>query len=152
MAYEIITLPSFCVIGMSGSTDDSADFIARLWDVANSRFGEVAQLAKCDANGAPAVWGLMSDMSMSFRPWEDGFTRGRYLAGVEVAPDAPVPDGWDRWVSPAYEYVVAPADGPDAFPRAIEHLAQQGLTLAGAAYDRIVPGAGSFIYLPIKNI
>lgn len=152
MTYERVVLPAFCVVGMEGTTDDGADFIQKLWDSANSRFGEVAHLALYDENGAPKVWGLMSDMSMSFRPWEKGFTRGRYLAGIEVSADAEAPAGWAKWISPAYEYIVAPQDGPDAFPRAIEYLAENGLALAGAAYDRTVPGEGSFIYLPVKKL
>ena len=152
MAYEKVVLPSFCVIGMEGSTDDGADFIQKLWDAANSRFGEVAQLAAYDESGAPKVWGLMSDMSMSFRPWENGFSRGRYLAGIEVPAAAEAPDGWAKWMSPAYEYIVAPQDEPDAFTRAIEYLAENGLALAGAAYDRTVPGKGAFIYLPVKKL
>lgn len=152
MEYTRVTLPSFCVIGMEGSTSDGENFIQHLWDKANSRFNEVAQLAICDESGAPGVWGLMSDMSMSFRPWEENFTRGRYLAGVEVSPCAEAPEGWAKWVSPAYEYIVAPNDSPDAFPRAIEYIAREGLTLAGAAYDRIVPGKGGCIYLPVKKL
>ena len=151
MAYERVVLPSFCVIGIEGSTDDGEKFIQALWDKANARFGEVAGLALYDENGAPRIWGLMSDMSMRFAPWENGFTQGRYLAGIEAAPDAEAPEGWSKWVSPAYEYVVCPQDSPDAFPRAIEYLAENGLALAGAAYDRTVPGKGNFIYLPIKK-
>ena len=152
MAYLKVTLPAFTVIGIAGSTDDGAGFIQKLWDEANSRFGEVAGIAKYNEAGQPAVWGLMSDMSMSFMPWEDGFTKGRYLAGVEVAPDAVAPAGWEKWVSPAYEYIVAQQDGPDAFPRAIEYLTENGIELAGAAYDRVMPGTDGFIFLPVKKI
>ena len=94
----------------------------------------------------------MSDMGMHFRPWEDGFTKGRYLAGVEVPASAEAPAGWAKWISPAYEYLVFPNDAPDAFPRAIKYLSENGLSLAGAAYDRIVPGNGGCIYLPVKSI
>ena len=152
MAYERVILPSFCVIGIEGTTDDGPGFIQRLWEKANSRFGEVAHLAAHTEGGGIRVWGLMSDMSMSFKPWEDDFTKGRYLAGVEVLPDAEPPAGWTKWVSPAYEYVAAPQDGPDAFPRALSYLAANGLSLAGAAYDLTIPGSGSFIYLPIRKI
>ena len=43
---------SFVVIGKEGSTLDGEGFIQKLWDDANSHFGEVAHLAKKDANGA----------------------------------------------------------------------------------------------------
>ena len=149
---ERIIKPAFAVIGIEGSTEDGPGFISGLWNEANSRFGEVAGIAKYNEAGQPAVWGLMSDMSMSFKPWEDGFTKGRYLAGVEVAPDAVAPAGWEKWVSPAYEYIVAQQDGPDAFPRAIEYLTENGIELAGAAYDRVMPGTDGFIFLPVKKI
>ena len=74
------------------------------------------------------------------------------LAGVEALPDAEPPAGWTKWVSPAYEYVAAPQNGPDAFPRALNYLAENGFSLAGAAYDLTIPGSGSFIYLPIRKI
>lgn len=152
MKYQRVSLPAFRVIGIAGSTDDGADFIRRLWDEANARFGEIAAHALTDENGAPRVWGLMSDMAMDFRPWEDGFTRGRYLAGVEASQDAPVPEGWEAWTSPAYEYVTAPQDGPEAFAAALGYLAENGLELVGAAYDRPVPGNGGFIYLPVRKL
>ena len=48
----------------------------------------------------------MSDETMSFLPWTDDFSRGLYLAGVEVYEDTPVPDGWVKWVMPARKYLV----------------------------------------------
>lgn len=153
MTYKRETLPAFAVIGMEGSTADGPDFIARLWDAANSRFGEIGNLAVMTEAGFPAgVWGLMSDMSESFAPWQNGFSEGLYLAGAQCPMDAEAPAGWTKWVSPAYEYIVT-ENGEGAFSRAIEYLASQGLTLAGAAYDRtdLATGKG-FIYLPIKRL
>lgn len=58
---------SFVVIGKEGSTLDGEGFIQKLWDDANSHFGEVAHLAKKDANGGiVGIWGAMSDISRSF--------------------------------------------------------------------------------------
>ena len=151
MEYTRITLPDFWVIGREGSTNDGPEFISRLWELANSTFSEVAQLAIPGANGMPRVWGLMSDMSRSFHPWEDNFSKGLYLAGVEVSANAIAPDGWVKWHSPAYEYIVAPA-GPEAFPEAIAYLAENGLDLVGAAYDLTIPGEGGYTYLPIRKI
>lgn len=42
---------SFTVIGKEGSTLSGSGFIQRLWDDANSHFGEVQHLAKKDING-----------------------------------------------------------------------------------------------------
>lgn len=152
MEYRKLSLPAFCVLGKEGSTDDGADFISALWAEANSRYEEVAHLAVHDESGNIRIWGLMSDMSMSFAPWENGFTKGRYLAGIEVSADTVPPEGWSKWTSPACEYVVTPMDSPDSFPLALEFLSKNGLTLVGAAYDRIIPGEGTFIYLPIKKL
>ena len=98
---------SFVVIGKEGSTLDGEGFIQKLWDDANSHFGEVAHLAKKDANGGiVGIWGAMSDISRSFKPWEDGFSKGLYLAGVECVDNAEAPDGWTKWIIPEYEYIV----------------------------------------------
>ena len=81
MEYKIVNKPAFSVIGRQGSTEDGEGFIARLWQEANENFPEVAALAKRGPEGSFAgFWGLMSDEGMNFMPWEDGFTRGLYLA------------------------------------------------------------------------
>lgn len=64
----------FVVIGKEGSTLDGEGFIQKLWDDANGHFHEIAHLAKRDAAGQlVGIWGAMSDLSRSFRPWEDDF-------------------------------------------------------------------------------
>ena len=85
----------FVVIGKEGSTLDGEGFIQKLWNDANSHFNEIAHLAKKDVNGKlVGIWGAMSDISRSFKPWEDDFSKGLYLAGVECFDDAKAPDGW----------------------------------------------------------
>ena len=87
-----VVKPSFSVIGREGSTDDGNGFIERLWADANARYGEVQALAKTDENGQPVgFWGAMSNMERTFAPWEN-FSRGLYLAGVEVRDDAEAPE------------------------------------------------------------
>ena len=79
----------FSVIGKESSTDNGQGFIKTLWADANGHFEEIEQLAKRDENGnLVGIWGLMSDCSRSFQPWEDNFSRGFYLAGVECLDDA----------------------------------------------------------------
>ena len=79
----------FVVIGKEGSTSDGDGFIQKLWYDADSHFSEIAHLAKRDANGSiVGIWGAMSDISHSFKPWEDGFRKGLYLAGVECVDSA----------------------------------------------------------------
>jgi hypothetical protein len=83
---------SFSVIGKEGSTNDGKGFIQKLWADANSNFAEVVSLAKKDENGnLLGIWGAMSDLSRSFNPWEENFTKGLYLAGVEVMDNAKAP-------------------------------------------------------------
>ncbi len=153
MEWKTVQKGSFSVIGKLGSTKDGEGFIQALWQEANSRFEEAAPFAKrTEAGGFAGFWGLMSDEGMSFSPWEDGFTRGLYLAGVEVRDDAEAPAGWVKWTSPAYEYLVAEA-GPQAFSQALAYLERQGLKLAGAVYDFTDPETGkNYQYFPIRKL
>ena len=151
---ERIIKPAFAVIGMEGSTENGPGFIQALWEKANSRFGEVAHLAKTNPDGSLCgVWGAMSDMSRSFRPWEDDFTRGLYLAGVEVVDNAQPPEGWVRWDIPGYEYIRVENNTPDIFPRTLQALAEQGLSLAGAVHDFTDPSTGkAYMLFPIRAL
>jgi len=151
---ERVIKPAFAVIGMEGSTADGHGFIPALWETANSRFGEVAALAKTNEDGSLCgVWGAMTDMSRSFRPWEDGFTRGLYLAGVEVRDDAQPPQGWVRWDIPGFEYIRVENNAPDVFPRTLKMIAAEGLTLAGAVHDFTDPATGkSYMCFPVRKL
>lgn len=151
---ERIIKPAFAVIGIEGSTEDGPGFISGLWDEANSRFGEVAHLAKTNPDGSLCgIWGAMTDMSRSFRPWEDDFSRGLYLAGVEVRDDAQPPRGWTRWDVPGFEYVRVENDAPDIFPRTLETLTREGLSLAGAVHDFTDPATGTgYMLFPIRRL
>lgn len=145
---------SFVVIGKEGSTGDGEGFIARLWEDANSHFPEVAHLAKKDEEGNLAgVWGAMSDLSRSFLPWEDGFTKGLYLAGVECVEGAQAPDGWTKWVIPGYEYIYVENEGGGTFPKVIEYLRENGIPLAGAVHDFTCPQTGKgYLFFPIRRL
>ena len=151
---ERIIKPAFAVIGMEGSTADGPGFIPALWEKANSRFNKVAHLAKTYPEGSLCgVWGAMTDMSRTFRPWEDGFSRGLYLAGVEVRDDAQPPDGWTRWDVPGFEYIRVANDAPDIFPRTLEALAREGLPLVGAVHDFTDPATGTgYMLFPIRRL
>lgn len=114
---------SFVVIGKEGSTEDGEGFIARLWEDANSHFPEVSHLAKKDVEGNLAgIWGAMSDLTRSFLPWEEDFSKGLYLAGVECEDEAQTPDGWTKWVVPGYEYIYVENKGDGVFQKVIEYL------------------------------
>ena len=123
----------FAVFGKEGSTSDGEGFIQKLWDDANGHFSEVAHLAKKDADGKlVGIWGAMSDVSRSFKPWEDGFSKGLYLAGVECVDHAEAPDGRTKWIIPGYEYIVV-ENHTGAFEETLGQMNEEG----------IFPGRGS---------
>ena len=142
------------MIGKEGSTADGDGFVQRLWTDANTHFGEVANLAKTDEDGRLlGIWGAMTDFSRSFSPWENGFTEGLYLAGVEVPDEAEAPDGWTKWKLPAFEYLTVLADGEDTFPKTIAWMEEQSIALAGAVQDFTNPNTGeSWMYFPVKRL
>lgn len=145
---------SFSVIGKEGSTADGDGFIQKLWADANAHFTEVAPLAKKDEKGnLLGIWGAMSDLSRSFKPWEEHFTKGLYLAGVEAADDAQAPDGWVKWTLPAYEYIYVRNKNQNTFTEAVEYFKENGIKLAGAAHDFTCPGDGkTYIFFPIRKL
>jgi hypothetical protein len=95
----------------------------------------------------------MSDLSRSFRPWEEDFTHGLYLAGVDVRDDAQPPEGWVRWDIPGFEYVRAINNAPDVFSRTLQALAEEGLSLVGAVHDFTDPATGTgYMLFPIRKL
>ena len=144
---------SFAVIGKEGSTLDGDVFIQKLWNDANTHFGEIQHLAKKDENGnIYGIWGAMSDFSRSFMPWED-FDKGLYLAGVECEDDAEAPEGWTKWRIPGYEYIYVECEGEDIFSKGMEYMEDNGIPLAGAVHDFTCPKTGkSYMYFPIRKL
>lgn len=80
------------------------------------------------------IWGAMSDFSHSFDPWQNNFSQGLYLAGLECVDDAEAPKGWTKWVVPSYEYLCVECESMDTFPKMIVYLKQNGISLAGAVH------------------
>jgi len=145
---------SFSVIGKEGSTRDGDDFIKGLWKDANNHFNEVAELAKKDDKGnIVGIWGAMSDFSRSFKPWDNKFSEGLYLAGVEVTDEAQAPMGWVKWTIPSYEYIYVQHSGPDTFPKMIEYLQKNNIQLVGAVHDYTCPQDGqAYMFFPIRRL
>ena len=143
----------FVVIGKEGSTFDGEGFVQKLWDDANRHFGAVAHLAKKNANGnIVGIWGAMSDLSRSFKPWEDGFGKGWYLAGVECNEHAEAPDGWVKWTIPGYEYIVV-ENHQGAFEATLGQMNEEGISLVGAVHDYADPATGKgYLYFPIREV
>jgi predicted transcriptional regulator YdeE len=154
MKIETYIKEPFSVIGKEGSTDDGQSFIKTLWADANGHFMEVEKAAKRDENGVlVGIWGLMTDCSRSFQPWEDNFSRGLYLAGVECSDDAEAPLGWTKWTVPGYEYLCAECTEGDTFPVILDYMKQNGIPLVGAVHDFTFPANGKqYLYFPIRKL
>ena len=154
MKIEKYMKESFAVIGKEGSTLDGPGFIQRLWADANSHFGEVQPLTKTDGNGnLVGIWGAMCDLSRSFQPWEDGFSRGLYLAGVECVDDAEAPAGWIKWIIPGFEYLRAECEGENTFTEMLDYLGRNQIPLAGAVHDFTCPVSGkNYMLFPIRKV
>ena len=154
MKTERFTKASFTVIGKEGSTADGPGFIQGLWTDANSHFHEVQHLAKKDGQGnLVGIWGAMSDFSRSFQPWENSFSKGLYLAGVECDDDAQAPEGWTKWIIPGYEYFCAECGDEDTFSQAIGYLNENKIPLVGAVHDFTDPATGkNFMFFPIQKL
>jgi len=154
MRMETRIVPAFSVMGREGSTKDGRGFISRLWAEANEHFAEIAPLAKTDENHQLCgLWGLMSDFSRSFQPWQEQYTQGLYLAGVECQPDAVPPEGWTRWDVPGFEYICAECGEPGLFDKMLDDLTKRQMTLAGAVHDYTCPATGrNYMYFPIRKL
>jgi len=154
MKFEKYTKESFSVIGREGSTDQGPGFVRNLWEDANSHFAEVAHLAKKDENGdLVGIWGAMSDFSRSFQPWEEHFSRGLYLAGVECREDAQAPAGWNKWVIPGFEYFRVECDRETVFAEMIAWLEEEGIPLVGAVQDFTCPRSGkNYMLFPVRKL
>ncbi|MCY6960106.1 GyrI-like domain-containing protein [Clostridium brassicae] len=148
---------SFSVIGKEGSTDDGNNFVKNLWENANNHFDEIEFLAKKDEEGnISGIWGLMSDFSRNFKPWEENFTRGLYLAGVEVMDDVEVPDTWIKWTVPAFEYLYIKVDNKyeEAFSYVLNYMDNNNIKLEGAVFDYNCPKENGQLYLffPMRRL
>jgi len=145
---------SFTVIGKEGSTMDGAGFIQKLWADANSHFSEVQHLAKQDEHGnISGIWGAMSDLSRSFLPWEENFSKGLYLAGVECTDDAEAPAGWTKWIIPGYEYLYAECENGNTFKEMLHHLQTNNIPLVGAVHDFTCPQTSrNYMFFPIRKL
>ena len=154
MHVERVIKEAFAVLGREGSTAEGPDFVQKLWADANAHFPEIAHLAKRDEGGNFAgFWGAMTDFSRSFRPWEDGFSRGLYLAGAECADDADAPEGWTKWVIPGFAYLRAECSHDGVFPEMLAYLRENNIPLVGAVHDFTCPRTGKhYMYFPIRKL
>ena len=154
--YDIVDLPKIVIIGKEGLCTKEKNVVQDLWQQATLNFSDVADLGMKNADGSyVGFWGAMSDETMSFMPWTEGFSRGLYLAGVEVYEDSEAPAGWVKWVMPARKYLVTEVDPEsygETFRYVIDHLIPElGMRLAGAACDFTEPATGqNRLFFPVK--
>ena len=91
-------------------------------------------------------------MKDSFKPWENGFSKGLYLAGVECIDNAEASDGWTKWIIPSYEYIVA-ENHKGAFEETIRQMNEHGISLVGAVHDYTEPTTEKdYLYFPIREV
>ena len=154
MTIEKRIKPSFSVIGKEGSTSDGPGFIQNLWEEASAHFDEVQHLAKKDEKGnLMGFWGAMSDCSRSFKPWEENFSKGLYLAGVECVDDAQAPEGWIKWTLPGFTYLCAEVESESTFSDVLEYIHANNMVLAGAVQDFTCPVSGkNYMFFPISAL
>ncbi|WP_367179360.1 GyrI-like domain-containing protein [Clostridium sp.] len=148
---------SFSVIGKEGSTNDGNGFVNKLWENADNHYNEIEFLAKKDEKGTIlGFWGLMSDFSRNFKPWEENTTNGLYLAGVEVRDNVEAPDTWIKWTVPSFEYLYIKVDNEygEAFSYVLNYMDNNNIKLAGAVFDYNCPEENGQLYLffPIKRL
>ncbi|NCB32632.1 MAG: AraC family transcriptional regulator [Erysipelotrichia bacterium] len=152
MDVEIIIKPKFYVLGKEGSTEEGKDIVRSLWKDVDNHFDELEEFA-VKTEGKPAgFWGIMSDLSRSYKPWEENFTKGLYLAGVECREDAEK-QGWVKWTVPGAEYICIRCEDSYPFQAGLDYLKHHGLVMVGAAYDFTDPNtSSSYIYYPVRKL
>ncbi|WP_235550993.1 GyrI-like domain-containing protein [Paenibacillus sp. Soil787] len=156
---DIIEKQQFSVIGKMGEglAIEGTKWIPPLWQEANSNFAEISNLAKLDAEGnITGIWGAMSDVDEKFERWKE---EGKYLAGCEVTDDAIVPNGWTKWVIPAFKYVVTKCT-QDSYQNIFNHmianyLSQSNYQIVGAIQEFYNPKDNTgelYLYFPVEKI
>lgn len=156
--YKIVHLPTIAIIGKEGLCTEDENIVQTLWQEANSNFNEVSALGMKNPDGSFAgFWGAMSDESMSFLPWTNHYSRGLYLAGIEVNEDSAVPEGWKKWIMPSRTYLVTdvtPERYSDIFNEVLQKtLPEAGMKLSGAVCDYTEPASGqNKLFFPVERI
>gem|GEM_PF-73499 len=158
MELTIRHLDEFAIIGKMGSTDESADLVKNLWSQTSSHLQEVYSIASKDkSDRLIGFWGGMSSFKKDLAAWEDNFSKGLYLAGVQAAKDASAPTGWEKWTIPSRDYAVAEvpdlAKYKDTFFSYVYFLLPYNrYQLIGAAFDFNDPKDNkNYIYFPVEK-
>lgn len=159
MDVKIVEKPAFAVMGREGRGDGArgGQWIPPLWRDMQLHMSELAPLVRHDESGKPSgIWGAMSDCTRRFLPW-DG--EGLYLAGCETDENAVAPEGWAKWVIPAFRYLTVPCT-PQSYGSVFQqilfrYMPEHGYTLAGAVQEYYDPqdSEGQMrLYFPIERL
>ena len=106
-----------------------------------------------EGQGFVGIWGAMSDFSRSYRPWEENFSKGLYLAGVECLDEAQPPEGWTKWNIPGYEYLCAKVETENTFSEVLDYMQKNQIPLVGAIQDFSCPKSGKdYMLFPIRRL
>ncbi len=158
MNHEIISLPEIAILGKVGLCTKDHNIAQDLWKEANAHFNEIAHLGMKEKNRTfVGFWGAMSDETMSYLPWKENFTRGYYLAGLEVYSDTTVPFGWAKWIMPPRTYLKVQIE-LDHYSNDFEHvittlLPEMKLKLSGAVCEYTEPETGkNYLLFPVTNL
>jgi len=156
METQIRDLPEIAIIGKEGLCTEDKNIVQDLWADANSHFNQVAELGMKEEDGTfVGFWGAMSDESMSFMPWTNNFSRGLYLAGIEVNKDKVAPEGWKKWILPARKYLIVDVEMNsymETFFEVIQKIIpEMNLKLSGAVCDFTEPKTGkNKLFFPVS--
>lgn len=150
MKYEIVDKEAFSVIGREGSSEEGPGVIRRLWSELQDHFAEIGPVVLQKDGKLLGLWGLMSDFSRSSKPWEDNFTKGLYLAGVECKPGS-FAKGWKVWDMPAATYLKVDCEDGYPFKEGLARIQMMGLELSGAVLDFTDPlTQKNYLFFPVE--
>ncbi len=142
MKIETIVKPAVTLIGKVAFIPSDSS-VKDLWNDANCHFDEVFGIAKKNQKGKlVGVWGAMSDKAMNYLPWENNFSEGYFLAGVECEPEVAVPQGWTQWTLPGFRYLCAKVEGN------YQIVMQQVLSVYMVQHQLKLVGQGRCPYVP----
>ncbi len=150
LKYEIVEKEAFSVIGREGSTEEGTTVIRRLWTELQENLRDIAPVVLQKDGKLLGIWGLMSDFSRSNKPWEDNFTKGLYLAGVECKPGS-FAKGWKVWDIPAATYLKVDCEDGYPFREGLQRIEMMGLRLSGAVLDFTDPVTQkNYLFYPVE--
>lgn len=156
--FEIIKKESFAVIGKESSTENNKNPAETAWKNANSNFSQVENLALKNKDGSlKGLWGLMSSFNRDFSPWEDNFSKGLYLAGIEVDMDAVAPEGWVKWIVKEQTYMAVEVEKQEDysstfFSTVYFQIPFNRYSLSGAVFDYTDSKTNkNYLYFPVQK-